>query len=188
MSILDEHRALVRDGATTAEALQIQAVLREIELAAWEHELRGPDGKWAGGGGGGGSGSGAVAVAAPVTGPMTDEAREHEFQHHILKATTAAETRKAVLAEVQPHLDKQRADMAKLMRSVRSASQHVAEMQERKESQRARMKLAVEASVIVAGAVLAGVEAVFAVPALVVIASAIGPALVQVLIEWVKRL
>lgn len=60
--------------------------------------------------------------------------------------------------------------------------------EESKSKHDAMLKLATEGSVAIGGGILAYIEAKLGVPDLVAIASSVGPLLVQIIIEWYKRL
>jgi hypothetical protein len=170
-------------------------ILDLARTPAWVHEKRGPHGKWVGSGG------------LPYTGPMNraraERIRQMQRQGQMRSpaavaspAVTGTGNKAAnVLARVQGSpedssvheqikaeiLDKTKAHVSQVMQ------QHT-ENVEQGERQRALLKAATEGSIAIAGGIIAAIEAKLGVPDLVAIASATAPLLIQILIEWWKRL
>lgn len=189
-----------------------------IELSAryepWKTEMRGPDGRWISSHG---AGHDRHPVAARQTRPnaMHDIIRprqpatlrelhqrrvdreaasrqavaaRHAETRVIAHGTAVAQSRSLLMPEIAKVQAAQNEKIAALTRSVRLANQRLAEMGEQKESKSAKMKLAVEAGVTVAGGLMAVLEAKYGVPDIFALASAMGPLFIQQIIEWAKRL
>jgi hypothetical protein len=190
------------DGATTAEVVQVIELARQadrwggraIELASasyaasWSKELRGPHGEWIK--------SGADVHASVHTGQDPMAAAQHENEIRDIARQTAIKV--ATMQDVafgkrareqQAERDrKQDAQIQALTRQVRTANQHIAEMQSKTEGRKARTKSLAVISSLVGGAVLGGVEAKLGVPNLAAVVSSITPATIESLFEWKKRL
>lgn len=171
-------------GASTAEAMVILAAVadvdRIIELAYNPHQLRGPDGRWIKG-----VADGVIPSAAAYKPRVIDV---HEQIHHTAVAEATARARLAVQGDLKAIQAQHKKDIAVLTRQVRSANQAMNERAELHEKSRARQKLAVHVGALTAGAVLAAVEAKSGVPDIIAVFTAIGPAVIQELIDWVRRL
>jgi hypothetical protein len=143
---------------------------RLIELAAWDHELRGKDGKWAS--------SGGEAAEAPAGYVSTADMEKR-----------LAQERNQMMANIR-QMDRTHASMAvqKALKGARESHAKLATNDKRIETRKAVIKVATAAGATIAGSALAYAEARLGVPTGGAVASAAGPPLVQALVEWVKGL
>jgi hypothetical protein len=210
-------RAAGLSALAAADVLETARETGAIELAstAYLTEHRGKGGQWTRGAGIPGSQSPAPApnTAAlkgiraassrqatgqqtlkgmtPANVPQTPE-EKHDLEAHNRHATVQAVAIATSRIETDKKLKKitsdQAAEMTQLVRQVRRANQRIAALEESKEADRAKWKLAVEAGTAVAGAVLAGIMAKMGIDGTAVIGAALGPTFIMQIIEWAKRL
>lgn len=208
---------LMRDGATVTEATEIIKLSRHIdaiELAAWEHELRGKGGKWVsspGGGGGGlpsmppGESVRIVPRSVPLTRPRPRAAAQgarraaatglppppkgmnREQQQYVEAAVAVVEGRVSKALQ-----DMTAANNAKMHDQARAEARYLMlrvqrDAEEAKKS-KAHHKFAVEAGITIGGLLLAVIEGLIGAPGITQIISAMSPPVIQAVAEWRKRL
>lgn len=199
--------ALRRDGASAIEtAIVLATALEFADSESWLHELRGPDGKWAKTGSTSAweqrisSSSRVVVSKADVEGihqravaEATSVAREHTVKH---VAETTTKLRTETHTKIEEHRTKTRQEIHGLINGVRRANERLQEAQEKDESKKSKVKLAVHIGAILAGAIIAYLEAHFGLgfvhtedlKTLIEVGSASAPIIAQELADFKKKL
>ena len=192
-------RELATAGATPFEIAAVLLACREVSVIelghseAWRREMRGPHGEWVHGG--------SVQV---MNRTQANRSRQiaRARQERLVKAEVSRQlsgTPGAVPHEqffeeqVKPHVEAKAQEA--IDQATKAAQEHtqkaieaISAAGEQQEKHKAAMKAATEASVLVAGGILAAIEAKLGVPTLYAIASAAGPTLLQIIIEFFKKL
>lgn len=199
---------LMRDGATVAEAtlvVQLATHIEAIELAAWEHELRGKGGKWAKGGGGGGGGLikvesfKVVPSTVPVTRPRPPSRSRApklpapDIPPEVLNDKAAFAALTQMRTEMQTALvDMTAASERRIQGKAEAQAKYlllqVQHAQEEHLQHKAHRKFAVEAGITIGGLLLAVLEGLIGAPGITQIVSAMAPPVVQAITEWRKKL
>ena len=116
-----------------------------------------------------------------MSGKVQPTRREQMIHDELIKSKiepAIASKAAAAVAQAQEIVDKKLAEAQKL----------AAEKAETHEVRKARLKLAVEASLAVTGGILATLAAKAGAPEAVTIFATVGPFLMQTIIEWYKKL
>jgi hypothetical protein len=180
------------DGATPDEAIIILLTTAEVSriwdlsAKAYLHEPRGAHGKWSKEGLAHAAASGRpvahVSAPRPAAAPAAT-AKDLEAMHQKSVAAAAA-----MLAAEKKRHDKDVQNVASTVAKVRAAHDQYVAAQAKEGTEKRRKVLAWHAGALVAGSVLAAVEAKTGVPDLAVIASALGPTLGSEIIDFWKKL
>jgi hypothetical protein len=209
--ITEEHLGTylsLRDaGASDGEAqfvLALAGQLDAIELSArtaYKTELRGKGGRWTRGGAPSMPAAtakltrrkqqaGARAVTVPAKAAAIDPAIEQRLAQH--KADVLAKAAEMDKSLVSTHAVKERAtahgEVTDMMSKVRQANADLEAAAKKAEHKKALQKAAVEGGALVAGGLIAAIEQKLGLPDLVLLASGMGPTMVQIITEWAKKL
>ncbi len=201
------NRLRLLDGATAQEAAIVLATVSE--MAAWEHELRGPRGEWVTGTAFDAPGMVSARGIAHAsfakgmttryqgvtirTNPVVSRDELMKMAQAVHAQNTAAMN--AAMQDVQDRLARQVSEMAReALAAQQKLQQHQSEheradtAQEKAEARKRRHVLAWHAGALTAGTILSVAEAKLGVPDVAVMASALGPAIGQEIIDFWKRL
>ena len=189
----------------------ITSQLVELANEAWRTERRGRGGKWVGPGGAVGAAERTAKGAARIqriqarstaSKPSVSEPNKAAAVVHQVRSQTPQE--RQLLADLKPLIDQEVAralaanpvvpqhvmsQAEKVVDAKLHAAQQLAEQkQQTHEIRKARLKLAVEASLAVTGGILATLAAKAGAPEAVTIFATVGPFLMQTIIEFFKKL
>jgi vacuolar-type H+-ATPase subunit I/STV1 len=130
-------------------------------------------------------------AALPEDAPVVPEhlAKIHqELRHGHILARAKAESAQAQIEDLKKQQAETQKQIHQLMGAVRRANQKIAELSDKKEHQLSKKRLAVHAGTLLAGGALTAATGGMAAPAFIAAAVATGPALIQELVDFFKRL
>lgn len=186
---LSAYRGLLADGATVHEAAIVLATAAEvdkvIELAFNPLERRDSHGRWI-------SSGTALKAATPdlmSRAQSEDEFRRIAYQTAVRVSGEHGAASRLAIADMQTRRDREQdAQIRMLMRQVRLANQHAADLQKKADISKHKTKSWAMIAMFVGGAILAGVELFLGVPALAQVATLIAPGIIETLFERHKKL
>jgi hypothetical protein len=174
------------DGATAEETAIVLTMAVDLASDAWRNQPRDSRGRWTG------SGISSRAMRTlreefpGIQHGSSPPEHEHIIQH--AKALASAEARAHTAREIARVEAQRKAEMAKLIRQVRAANAYAAKTTEQEKTHKRRRALALHASTVVAGGLLAYAETKLGAGEITLIASAMGPTLAHDLVDWARRL
>jgi hypothetical protein len=190
--------ALREIGATALEQAEVllavteaDALIIDLSEPAWMHERRGKGGKWTG-----------DSTASAVADRLKAESRRDDAVRKSLRANTRKQVATALRPDTPMTQEEARVakaaggegmtpahhEVAKMITEVRQTHEKYVQDSDTEEGKKARTKTMAVVASLLGGAILGGIESKLGVSDLVAIASSIGPAIIESLFEWWKRL